>query len=133
MATTKPGKMGKPEKSISVAEARELQENWKSTRGKAIEAELGHRDTREFWYSLDELQEYLEYVRDQSRKQGVTHLGLRIYFGAYPKKDVRQGNSTLFLAPTKRTIKEDGEEEDENNYEIDPLNDSQGGWPPINY
>lgn len=125
--------MKKPEKSIGVTEARELQENWKETRGKAIEAELGHPDTREFWYSLDELQEYLEYVRERSLAQGVTNPGLRIYLGAYGKSDQDRGYSTLFLAPTREVAAEDGEKDQENNYEIDPLNDTQGGWPPRNY
>lgn len=128
--------MAKPAKCISVEKARELQDNWKKSRGKEIENAQGYEDTREFWYSLEELQEYLDYVREESAKQEIKKPGIRIYFASYPKSNQKKSYSTVFLAPTKESSS--GEEVEavanqENNYEIDPFNLSTGGEPPINY
>ncbi|WP_424493774.1 hypothetical protein [Salinimicrobium sp. GXAS 041] len=128
--------MKKPVKCISVEEARKEQDEWVRTRGKEIERGQGYEDTREFWYSLDELQEYLDYVKEKSKEQGVKRPGIRIYLGAYPKTNGKKSYSTLFLAPTKEAIKSSDDEDDDsddNNYEIDPLNQNNGGQPPIDY
>lgn len=127
----------KPKKCISTREAKELQKNWRDTRGKSIERGQGYRDTFEFSYSIEELQEYLDYVKEKSAEQGVQNPGIRIYLGAYPASGEKKSLTTIFLAPTKEiaSAEEAGgdEYEDENNYDIDPLNDSQGGWPPQKY
>lgn len=128
--------MARPQKCVTVEEARDLQENWKNSRGKEIERGQGYVDSREFWYSIEELQEYLDYVKEKSKEQGVKHPGIRIYFGAYPKSQQKRSFSTVFLAPTKEAVAEIEENEEidqENNYEIEPLNSAQGGWPPTEY
>lgn len=130
--------MQRPKKCISVEEAREYQNNWKKTRGREIRQGQGYEDTREFWYSLDELQEYLDYVREKSSMQDIKNPGIRIYLSAYPKTADKKSYTTLFLAPTKKNTEiyheesEDSEEQ-ENNYEIEPLNIITGGWPPKDY
>lgn len=125
----------KPVKCISIEEARDLQRTWMETRGKAIERGQGFQDTCEFWYSLDELQEYLDYVREKSEEQGVENPGLRIFLGAYKSSGDKNSYSTIFLAPTRENrILGSGEQpEQENNYEIEPLNETHGGWPPKTY
>lgn len=129
--------MDKPSKCISVHEARELQNNWKKTRGREIERGQGYMDTREFWYSLAELEEYIEFVKKKSEEQGARNPGLRIYLGAYPAQDQKKSLSTIFITPTfDESSTKSGEETDEvhlNNYSIDPMNDSQNGWPPREY
>lgn len=127
--------MERPQKCVTVKEARELQENWKRSRGKEIERGQGYVDTREFSYSIDELQEFLDYVKEKSKEQGVKNPGIRIYLGAYPKSQQKKSYSTIFLAPTKEAVavEENEEEGQQNNYEIEPLNSSQGGYPPIEY
>lgn len=129
--------MNKPKKCISVEEARKLQDKWTNTRGKEIRRGQGYEDTREFWYTLDELQDYLDYVREKSKEQGVAKPGIRVYLGAYPQTDEKRSFSTIFLAPTKEKAGNSGEEiagdGDENNYEIEPLNDSSSGHPPTIY
>lgn len=127
--------MEKPAKCISVEQAREQQAEWVNTRGKEIERGGKFKDTRDFWYSLDELQEYLDYVREKSNEQGVEKPGIRFFLGAYPSSR-NKGYSTLFLSATKEkdTSKESEEEEkDPNNYEIDPYNTIGTGWPPSTY
>lgn len=128
--------MTKPKKCISVEEARKEQDEWVQTRGKEIKRGQGYEDTREFWCSLDELQEYLNYVREKSAEQGVKNPGIRFYLGAYPKNENKKGYSTIFLAPTKEKKAEDSEEgvdPNDNNYEIDPMNTLTGGKPPYAY
>ncbi|MGY5848537.1 hypothetical protein ACW6QP_14100 [Salegentibacter sp. HM20] len=128
--------MKKPAKCISVEEARKEQDEWVKTRGKDIERGQGYKDTREFWYSLDELQEYLDYVREKSKEQGVEKPGIRFYLGAYPTTNGKKGYATMFLAPTKQAqgdTETAGEDSDPNNYEIEPMNIIQGGDPPRNY
>ncbi len=119
--------MAKPDKCISVNEARELQNNWVNSREPAITSmRSGTQDTREFVYSVAELEEYIEYVKSESKKQGVNNPGIRIYFGAY--NSVQSNNATLFLAPTH------GDQiNSDNNYDIEPFNFGTGGWPPNIY
>lgn len=128
--------MERPSKCITVTKAKELQKVWEETRGREIAQARGYQDTREFWYSIDELQEYLDYVREKSAEQKVENPGIRIYFGAYPEQGKDKSYSTIFLSPTKggEKIVESSEGGiDENNYEIDPLNTSTGGYPPRKY
>lgn len=128
--------MEKPKKCISIEEAREEQDEWVRTRGKDIKECEGFEDTREFWYSLDELQEYLDYVREKSKEQGVKKPGIRFYLGAYPTTKYKKGYATMFLAPTKEATGEtadDAKDSEPNNYGIEPMNITHGGNPPIIY
>ncbi len=128
--------MEKPRKCISVEEARKEQDEWVRTRGKDIREAEGYEDTREFWYSVDELQEYLDYVKEKCKEQGLEKPGIRFYLGAYPKTNEKKSYTTMFLSPTKEA-KDDTEnakeDADPNNYEIEPMNIVSSGWPPINY
>jgi hypothetical protein len=116
----------RPDKCISVSAAKVLHAKWISTRAVAIAEALGSEDTRDFVYSVDEMQEFLDYVKDESVKLGIDNPGIRIYFAAYSADD--SNKATVFLAPTIGT---DGSSP--NNYGIDPLNVVSGGWPPNTY
>lgn len=115
--------MSAPLKCITVAEAKELQDNWMATRAQQIERGMGVQDTREFLFSVAELQEFLDYV-----KTGSTNLnpGVRIYFAAYDNDSTDK--ATVFLAPTN-----EASVDSENNYNLKPLNRGIQGWPPKNY
>lgn len=116
----------KPEKCISVDSAKELQQNWKTTRAIDIEKSLGTEDAREFLFSLSELQQFLDYVKSASALEGIKNPGIRVYFGVYDND--MNDKSTVFLAPTKGV-----ESGAANNYNIDPLNKGISGHPPNNY
>jgi len=118
--------MAVPAKCITETEARQLQDNWKSTRAIEIENAQGSEDTREFFYTVAELEEYLAYVKAESIKQGYLAAGVRIYFAAYDNAVTNK--ATVFLAPTTGTSASSA-----NNYNIQPLNKAGGGWPPNNY
>ena len=118
--------MAKPTKCISVTEAQSLQNNWNTTRASEIDKNLGFTDASDFTFDLEELQEFIDYVRDESGKQGISTPGIRIYFASY--NTLQNNKATVFLAPTKGI-----ESDSDNNYDIDPLNKNQGGFPPNVY
>ncbi len=119
--------MGKPAKCISVSEARNLQDKWVATREPALTSSLGEQDCREVLFSVSDLEEFLTYVKEESKKQGITNPGIRIYFGAY---DTHTSNkATVFLSPTKNV----SDSSTENNYSIDSFNTGTSGNPPTAY
>ena len=115
--------MSVPSKCITETEARELQNNWMATRAVQIERGMGNEDTREFLFSVAELQEFLDYI-----KAGTDNLnpGVRIYFAAYDND--ASDKATVFLAPTIGASAGS-----ENNYNLKPLNRGVSGWPPKSY
>lgn len=134
-------------KRISPEEAKELNQNFVKTRGKAldkiVEKEEGHphlKDAVSSWFSLEELKEYIAYVEAQGKEKNITINGLRIYFGAYAKNDKqsnKKGLSTVFLVPTKPIVgsmQKDGVEDGDGGSDIeaiDGLNDGGLGDPPF--
>jgi hypothetical protein len=117
--------MAKPQKCISVQNARNLYNNWQNTRAGSL-ADDGEADTCDFTFSLDEMQEFLDYVKEHSTKAGITNPGIRIYFAAYNNSSTNK--ATVFLTAT-----EGSDSDSDNNYDIDPLNTVVGGWPPNTY
>ncbi|MGB3345365.1 MAG: hypothetical protein WBA61_15760 [Aequorivita sp.] len=115
--------MPAPSKCITVAEAKELQDNWIATRAVQIERGMGYPDSREFLFSVAELREFLDYVTAEST---TPNPGIRIYFAAYDNDT--SDKATVFLAPTNGTTLDS-----ENNYNLRPLNRGIQGWPPKNY
>ncbi|MEP2935302.1 MAG: hypothetical protein ABJM06_06265 [Gilvibacter sp.] len=119
--------MAKPDKCISVNEAKDLQANWVSSREPAITSMRNNvQDTREFVFSVAELEEFLEYVKEESDEQDIEKPGIRIYLGAY--NTMTNSNATLFMTATKGC-----ESDSDNNYDIEPLNTITGGFPPKVY
>ena len=127
--------MEKPKNCISREKARELSEKWWLTRGKAIEDVEHIKDVCAVNFSIEELEEYIKYVKENS--QGVKDPGISIWMASYTdseeSKDHKKGYSTIFLSPTMK--KPEGSfSEDENDFEenedIDPYNNGSGVWPP---
>lgn len=116
--------MSKPSNCITVAEARQLQNNWVATRAVDIEAAMGTPDTREFLFSVAELQQFLDYIKAGSGTGAQP--GVRIYFAAYDNDT--NDKATVFLAPTLGVAAGSP-----NNYALEPLNKGISGWPPKNY
>lgn len=118
--------MSKPNNCISVQDAKDLQSNWMATRAVDIERSEGQQDACSVTFSIDDLMDYLEYVKEQSREQRIECPGVRVYFAAYNNE--KSDKATVFFCPT------DGEDGDsDNNYNIEPYNRGQGGWPPNAY
>jgi len=117
--------MANRNRRISVTKGKELYSNWQNSRQPLIEGSYP-QDPSDFTFNLSDLQEYLAYVKEQSKKQGIEEPGIRIYFGAHSDDD---GNkATVFLAPTQ-----DDSSSDNNNYNLDAFDFGTGGWPPRTY
>lgn len=128
------------DKLISSEQAKALNNSFKEKQLK----EFGAKNDQSFccssWYSLEDLEGYINYVKEQANKQGINVDGIRFYFGIYPKDDAKAGQNTLFMCPTKANdtlISRDGESAtDDSNSEdvtsISAMNYGEGGKPPIN-
>lgn len=118
--------MSEPPNCITEEEARELQNNWVATRAAAIAEAIGEEDGREVLFDLEELLQYLQYVKEKSEQQELPNPGVRVYFGAYNTEENKR--ATVFIAPTV-----DITSGCNNNYAIQPLNKKDSGWPPKSY
>jgi len=118
--------MSKPTNCISVTKAKELQNNWNTTRAKDIEKAMGSKDVIAVTFNIDQLQQYIDYVKSESAKQGIEKPGIRVYLAAYNNSE--SDKATVFFNPT-----EDDTGNSKNNYKVEPLNVGQGGWPPMAY
>ncbi len=118
--------MGRPKNCITVTEAKALQKKWNDTRAIDIERAMGSKDTCAVTFNIDQLQEFIDYVKSESTKQSIDAPGIRVYFAAYDNKD--SDKATVFLNATES---DDGNSA--NNYGIDPMNIGSTGWPPKAY
>lgn len=116
--------MLKPINCIPVEEAKQLQKNWIATRAMDIERSQGSIDTRDFLFSVDELQQFLDYIKAGTSLGAKP--GVRIYFGANDSES--SDRATVFLAPTLGSTAGAA-----NNYMLEPLNRGLAGFPPNNY
>lgn len=53
---------------------------------------------RDVWFDLDNLENYIHYVREESEKLGYDDLGLRVYLGAVKEDGIVK--TTMFFSPT---------------------------------
>ena len=92
------------------------------------------------WYSLEDLEGYFNYVKEQALAQKINVNGIRFYFGVYPETEdeSKAGRNTLFMCPTKASlaISGEGKSGDANNSTdittISALNYGNTGNPPKN-
>lgn len=98
-------KLDLPTGLISPEKAKELNQEFIKTRSKELnkiveklDSKPKKKDALSCWFSIEELKNYITYV--ESKASDVN--GLRVYFGAYGKKDTEKSNtSTVFLVPTR--------------------------------
>ncbi|MFH6602932.1 hypothetical protein ACEZ3G_05545 [Maribacter algicola] len=93
-----------PEQTIDLKLAAQLQQEYVRTRADSINAMLDKVDTRDFWFSLETMEQYIDYVKSEGEKKGYKDMGIRIFYAAYPQdsRDPRAdpGYSTVVLVPT---------------------------------
>lgn len=136
----------KPKKCISVKEARELETNYVEKIEKTLKKELGCEECREFWWPIEEIEEYIDYVKSQAKEKGYKNLGLRFYLGKYGKKKSKEDEqTTMFIAPTGvltdkkltpikgKTVGAKSTDMDNNIYDIEAYNRGTAGQPPKKY
>ncbi|MBC8756468.1 hypothetical protein H2O64_17470 [Kordia sp. YSTF-M3] len=92
------------EKLITNEQAAELNACFKEKQSGRFSAE---EDDSNFscssWYSLEDLEGYINYVKQQALEKEVTVDGIRFYFGVYPEStddESKAGQNTLFMCPT---------------------------------
>ncbi len=136
----KGGDTSPPEQTITFEEAKILEEAYQRSRTPILTEGLGFEDTRDFWFSLETIDQYLRYVKAEGKKLGKTDLGIRIYLGVYPEEGgyPQPGLSTVFFVPTSSTQEGSPIRQgfvpflptEENIEGIDALNYGTGGIPP---
>ncbi|PIF34564.1 hypothetical protein CLU81_5221 [Flavobacterium sp. 9] len=98
----------KPSQLITKEFAKQLNQNYNKTRAGLAAKAAKKEDANAIWYSLEELENYIHYIKTQGLEDGYTVDGIRFYFGVYPndeKHGEKAGLTTLFLVPTgKKTV-----------------------------
>lgn len=130
--------MERPNNLITTERAIELSSNFKN-KNKLISLEIGKPNNCSVWYSLEELETYMAYIKDEAKLKGYTIDGIRFYLGSYSEKEMdskKQNQTTLFLSPTGSKLGQGKEHTDAQNTtssditDIGPLNFGQDGTPP---
>lgn len=131
-----------PKQLISTEKAKELNQNFIAQRTDLLKKAMGKEDANAIWYSLEELENYIEYIKSSGSEKGYVVDGIRFYFGVYSETEGKgkAGYTTLFLSPTGKSISEKRvasslllEEETGDSQDIaliEPLNFGSMGNPP---
>lgn len=133
----------KPSQLITKEFARQLNVNYNNKRASLTAKKAQKEDANAIWYSLEELENYIHYIKTNGAKDGYNVDGIRFYFGVYPddeKHGEKAGLTTLFLVPTgkkaeKGTAKIQSfalvqESESSDIQSLDPMNYGNIGRPP---
>lgn len=104
METKKLQSLVAPSQLITVDKARELNQNFNQLRL------MNSNDANAVWYSLQELENYISYIKAEGNQKGYIVDGIRFYMGVYPASEPngRAGFSTIFLSPTGQQVQTDG-------------------------
>ncbi|MFP4845885.1 hypothetical protein [Winogradskyella sp. PE311] len=65
-------------------------------------------DNRSSWWSVKDIQNYINYAENQAGELGYTMDGLRVYLGSYPDTKGQTGLTTMFFIPTGNKITSEG-------------------------
>lgn len=87
-------------------------------------------ENREVWFDLENLENYINYVKTESTALGYENLGLRVYFAAKEDDKVK---TTVFFTPTYRDGIRAAQEDNKNTSGIKRLNFGNSGDPAIEH
>ncbi|MGX7666363.1 hypothetical protein [Flavobacterium pedocola] len=140
MKKTEEKSMVVPTQLISVERGIELSSNYCVQKGSLLKTAMGNDDANAVWYSLEELENYIAYIKSEGLNKGYVVDGIRFYLGLYPETDLgnKAGHTTIFLAPTGVSAELNmmdlqlinREEGSCDITEIEPLNFGSMGNPP---
>lgn len=99
---------GRPTQLITKKFAKDLHLNFMKYRAGIIAKYIKKEDANAVWFSVEELENYIHYIKTKGEKTGFEVKGIRFYFGVYPeerKYAEKAGLMTLFLTATGKKIK----------------------------
>ncbi|AEH02133.1 hypothetical protein [Lacinutrix sp. 5H-3-7-4] len=102
--------MPNPTGIITATEAQELNDNWTNLRASANRTAAGQDDNRSSWYSLEDMENFLQLIKDEN----PTVNGVRFYLGVETTKQDPQGLTTIFMVPTEEKNGENADIRDAN-------------------
>lgn len=131
----------KPSQLITKEFARQLNVNYNNKRASLSAKREQKEDANAIWYSLEELENYIHYIKTNGAKEGYNVDGIRFYFGVYPddeKHGEKAGLTTLFLVPTGKKAKDNSQiqgfammqEASVDIQSLEPMNYGNIGRPP---
>ncbi|UWY27050.1 hypothetical protein [Flavobacterium sp. TR2] len=131
----------KPSQLITKEFARQLNVNYNNKRASLRALKDEKEDANAIWYSLEELENYIHYIKTNGAKDGYNVDGIRFYFGVYPndeKHGEKAGLTTLFLVPTGKKAADSAkvqsfammQEASSDIQSIEPMNYGNIGRPP---
>ncbi|KAF2337015.1 hypothetical protein [Flavobacterium daemonense] len=98
----------RPTQLITKKFAKELHTNFMKYRASIIAKYIKKEDANAAWFSINELENYIHYIKSKGEKTGYDVNGIRIYFGVYPEETKyaeKAGLMTVFLTATGKKIK----------------------------
>lgn len=113
--------MSTPKGIITAIEAKELNDNWTTLRAKENEVAAGQPDNRSSWYSIEDMQIFLNLIKEDNPSVN----GVRFYLGVETTKETPKGLTTIFMVPT---VKVDNENKDIS--EARAMDRGENGHPP---
>ena len=97
-----------PTQLITTNMAVDLNKRYNEKRSSLIVSDIGKEDANAVWYSLEELENYINYIKTKGTEKGIEVNGIRFYIGVYPDDAVKYkekaGLTTIFLSPTKKKV-----------------------------
>ena len=132
----------KPSQLITKEFARQLNVNYNNKKASLTARKEEKEDANAIWYSLEELENYIHYIKTNGAKDGYNVDGIRFYFGVYPDDEAhgeKAGLTTLFLVPTGRKAENKStqtqtfslmKEASSDIQSLDPMNYGNIGRPP---
>lgn len=97
---------------ISAAQAQVLSDEYNNKNYKVLNAGKTDPETKEVYYDIEVLQDYINYVKAEAKKQKIKNVGITIAFGQYPNngnfdnrlKKQYQGKQTVYLKATTKPL-----------------------------
>lgn len=93
----------KPTQLISNEMASEMHKTYNSKALRSKSTDSIKEDANAVWYSVEELERYINYIKEEGINKGYAVDGIRLYLGRYPddpKYAEKAGMTTIFLSPT---------------------------------
>ncbi|KAF2510601.1 hypothetical protein [Flavobacterium foetidum] len=126
----------KPSQLITKEFAKQLNVNYNSKRASLAANKKQKEDANAIWYSIEELEKYIHYVKTQGAEEGYAVDGIRFYFGVYPEDEKlgeKAGMTTLFLVPTGKKVAKNETAKIQNFVEVEETSEDIQSLEPMNY